>query len=158
MPRKTVELWDDVFGGGEAHRAAIDAVGGIFGSAALAATPGAEGKGTGEDTGEGDSLAGGGAGAPLGLAAPTGQSLPRPSYPEQARRRGEEGEVRLRLLVGVNGEVEQVGIAASSGYPALDEAAQEGARLWRFSPARRGEDAIRAWVEMPVRFRLDDPA
>jgi protein TonB len=65
--------------------------------------------------------------------------------------------VGLRLLVGVNGDVEQVTVVKSSGYPALDKAAREGARLWRFSPARRGEDAIRAWVEMPVRFRLDDP-
>jgi len=31
----------------------------------------------------------------------------------------------------------------------------EAVRKWRFRPARRGDEQIVSWVEIPVRFRLE---
>jgi protein TonB len=109
----------------------------------------------GPETGAGEG-AGDAPSAGVTLVRPIGRDLERPAYPEEARRRGEEGEVRLRLLVGEGGQVEQVELEESSGYECLDRAALERAREWRFRPARRGGREIAAWVEMPVVFRLDE--
>jgi len=96
-------------------------------------------------------------GSASGPSAPVGESLTRPRYPRESRRRREEGRVRLRLLVDATGRVGRVALVESSGYERLDEAASGAARGWRFRPARRGERAIAAWVEIPVVFDLREP-
>ncbi len=156
MPQPVSDgLWGEVFASPPSAGGAVSTVDGMCGSGAEgdaaegAHTQGEQGAGEAGDAGGGD-----GRGQ---LAAPVGQSLPRPAYPEEARRRGEEGEVGLRVLVGADGRVARVVVMTSSGHERLDEAAREGARRWRFQPARRGGEPIRAWVELPVRFRLEDP-
>lgn len=103
--------------------------------------------------GVGGADAGGGEDA---LAAPVADSMTRPAYPEAERRLGREGTVYLRVLVASSGAVERVVVAESSGRESFDEAAREAAERWRFSPARRGERPISAWVMVPVEFRLED--
>jgi protein TonB len=49
----------------------------------------------------------------------------------------------------------QTRLAKSSGYELLDQAAQDGARKFRFSPAMQGERSVRVWVSIPVDFRLE---
>lgn len=80
---------------------------------------------------------------------------PPPDYPRRARRLGLEGEVLIRTRVLLNGESDQLTLERSSGYRLLDEAALEAVRKWRFRPARRGDEQIVSWVEIPVRFRLE---
>ncbi len=80
---------------------------------------------------------------------------PDPTYPLASRRIGEEGRVILRVLVSAVGRAEQVEIRTSSGSPRLDEAALAAVKRWRFEPARRGQDAIQAWVLVPISFHLD---
>ena len=46
----------------------------------------------------------------------------RKTYPEDARRRGEEGRVSVRFVVGRDGRVEDVDIVGSSGSERLDNA------------------------------------
>ena len=48
-------------------------------------------------------------------------------YPPEAVERGLEGEVRLILRLGANGEVDDISIAASSGHAILDNAAIKAA-------------------------------
>jgi protein TonB len=108
------------------------------------------------------------AAAPVAAAAPPAQAPlapprfdadylnnPAPAYPLAAKRRGEEGKVVLRVQVGPDGRAGDVVIAASSGFPLLDEAALAAVRGWRFVPARRGEAAVAASVLVPLRFKLD---
>lgn len=83
-----------------------------------------------------------------------GQNRP-PAYPARARRLGFEGDVVLRLHVGVDGAVTQVEIATPSRHRALDRAAVEAAQDWRFAPAMQGEVAVPDIVEKTVRFRLE---
>ena len=61
----------------------------------------------------------------------------------------------LRVLVGADGQAQAVDIAASSGFERLDRAAQDAVRRWRFVPARRGNDAVAAYVNVPIAFSLD---
>ncbi len=82
-------------------------------------------------------------------------SNPRPTYPESARRQGQEGAVLLRLEVSATGSVASVRIESSSGYGALDEAAQAAVRRWEFEPARLGDTPIASRVVVPVRFKLN---
>jgi protein TonB len=80
---------------------------------------------------------------------------PAPQYPLAARRAGEQGTVLLRVLVTQDGVPAQVSIERSSGFARLDRAAVEAVRTWRFAPARRGADAVEAWVLVPVVFKLE---
>jgi len=79
---------------------------------------------------------------------------PPPDYPPRARRLGLEGEVLVRTRVLPNGECGELVLGQSSGHALLDQAAMEAVRTWRFRPARRGDEEIVSWVEIPVRFRL----
>jgi periplasmic protein TonB len=79
---------------------------------------------------------------------------PAPAYPHISKRLGEEGKVLLRVFVSANGSPEKVELRASSGYQRLDHAAQEAVSRWRFVPAKRGEQAVTAWVVVPIVFSL----
>lgn len=81
---------------------------------------------------------------------------PAPAYPAQSRRLGEQGRVILRVLVGSAGSAQEVQVRTSSGYPRLDEAARETVKQWKFHPARRGAEAVAAWVLVPIHFSLDN--
>lgn len=79
---------------------------------------------------------------------------PAPPYPPLSRRAGEQGTVLLRVFVASSGQPTQVDIKTSSGSPRLDQAAQEAVWRWKFVPARRGDEAVGAWVNVPVVFSL----
>jgi protein TonB len=80
---------------------------------------------------------------------------PKPAYPHASRRLGEQGKVLLRVFVSAAGLAEKVEIKLSSGFVRLDQAAEEAVGRWRFVPARRGEQAIAAWVQVPITFQLE---
>jgi periplasmic protein TonB len=77
-----------------------------------------------------------------------------PSYPPTSRRLGEEGTVKLRILVDPSGRSKQVEVATSSGFPRLDQAAMEAVKRWRFVAATNGSSAIEAWTQVSVTFKL----
>jgi protein TonB len=79
-------------------------------------------------------------------------SNPKPVYPSASRRLGEEGKVVLRVHVGADGLPLAVHIKRSCGFRRLDTAARRAVERWRFVPARRGDEAIDAWVAVPIVF------
>lgn len=81
---------------------------------------------------------------------------PQPPYPAAARRRGQQGRVVLSVRVSPSGAPEAVVLVSSSGVEALDAAARDAVRGWRFRPALANGVAVAATVEVPVRFRLDE--
>jgi protein TonB len=83
-------------------------------------------------------------------------SNPRPQYPLAARRRGIEGTVLIRAEISTAGECLRAEIRKGSGYEMLDHAALEAVKKWRFVPAKRGSQAIVAWVEVPITFKLEE--
>lgn len=79
-----------------------------------------------------------------------------PDYPLEARRRGWQGQVMLRVDVSASGEPTDVSVAAGSGHDVLDRAAVSAVRAWRFQPATRGGVPVAAVADVPIHFRLDD--
>ncbi len=133
--------------------------------ASLAGTGGGGpgGSGSGDGQGQGSRGTGDGTGAGFGhansrLTQARYRETPKPLYPEQARKEGQQGRVLLRVLVDQEGRSKLVEVSRSSGNETLDRAAVEAIRLWRFSPARYGVKPVESWVRIPVDFRLSDIA
>ncbi len=81
---------------------------------------------------------------------------PPPNYPTLSRRMNEQGKVFLRVHVQPSGLPDQVELKTSSGFPRLDNSAIEAVKHWRFVPAKQGNDAVAAWVVVPVAFNLEN--
>ena len=76
-----------------------------------------------------------------------------PVYPAEARKKGVEGTVLLRLKILLDGRVGKVEVTRSSGSPLLDRAASRSASSWRF--AFDGDPPpLGAWAKIPVRFKI----
>lgn len=72
----------------------------------------------------------------------------RPVYPDEELRQNHQGTVTLRFLVGADGKVKDARVVASSGYPALDEAARAGIAKCSFHPPMAGGKAVDAWIHI----------
>lgn len=81
---------------------------------------------------------------------------PAPAYPALSRRLGEQGTVVLRVFVEPTGRPSQIGLKTGSGSPRLDQAALDAVRRWKFVAAQRGDEAVGAWVLVPIVFNLRD--
>lgn len=79
-----------------------------------------------------------------------------PKYPAEAARRNETGTVVVRVEVGTDGEPTDIAIARSSRSRALDRAAMQAVRQWRFRPAQRDGQAVVASLEIPFDFTLQE--
>jgi TonB family protein len=77
----------------------------------------------------------------------------RPTYTDEARRRGIEGDVVLEVVVSSDGRVSSVRTLRSLGG-GLDQRAAEAVRQWRFTPAMRRGVPVDVVVEVSVEFTL----
>jgi protein TonB len=75
-----------------------------------------------------------------------------PLYPDFARRARIQGTVVLMMTVDERGVPLQV--RALDGHPALQEAAMQAARQWRFEPARLDGRPVAASFRLTLNFRL----
>ncbi len=78
-----------------------------------------------------------------------------PRYPPQAKRRREQGEVRLRVELDEIGRIDSVSIVSSSGSPRLDEAARTAIESWRCRPAQHDGQPVRAVALQSLAFVLE---
>jgi periplasmic protein TonB len=79
-----------------------------------------------------------------------------PTYPPASRRAGEQGTVRLKVLVDTNGRPSNVQVTQGSGFARLDQAAIEAVRKWKFVAATDGSNKIQAYTQVAVTFKLTD--
>jgi protein TonB len=124
---------------------------------------GGAGTGTGTGIGEGDGSGvgpgsgGGTGGGPYrpgaGITPPSIIREVKPDYPQDARRRGIEGDVVVEVIVRADGSVGQVRLLQGLGA-GLDERAVAAVRQWRFDPARRHGTPVDVVVEIAVEFRM----
>lgn len=88
--------------------------------------------------------------------APTTELLavdtPPPAYPEELACDNVGGQVVLQLSIGTDGRPASVEVFRGSGVAALDKAALEGVRDWRFKPATRGGQPLTSKLQVPVNF------
>ena len=91
-----------------------------------------------------------------GLEAPVPLLREAPAYPEAVRATGVEGAVEVALIVLRDGSVGWVRVlrATPSGY--FEQAAAEGVRRWRFTPAQRDGEAVECRLRTRVRFALTE--
>ncbi|MGH8803603.1 MAG: energy transducer TonB [Polaromonas sp.] len=80
---------------------------------------------------------------------------PKPPYPTQSRRLGEQGKVIVRVLIGVDGQAQKSEIRQSSGFDRLDQAAVATVMRWRYVPGKRGGVAEAMWFNVPINFVLE---
>lgn len=74
-------------------------------------------------------------------------------YPQRALAERRAGTVTLRVTIESDGSVGDAAVAESAGDD-LDQAALEAVRQWRFRPALRAGQAVRARVSIPFQFAL----
>ena len=77
-----------------------------------------------------------------------------PKYPSLARQAGIEGTVLLRVVVGIDGKVEQASVIQSDCTPAMEKAAIAAAKQFLFKPAKQRTVPVRASMAVPIRFKL----
>ena len=126
-------------------------------------TGGGAGTGAGTGMGEGDGAGigpgsgGGTGGGPYrpgsGIEPPRLLREVKPSFTDEGRRQGVEGDVVLEIVVRRDGSVGDVKILRRLGA-GLDQKAIEAVRQWRFSPARRMGAPVDVVVEVAVEFKL----
>jgi TonB family protein len=79
-------------------------------------------------------------------------------YPTTAQRAGEEGTVLLNVYVTWSGKPQKIGVAKSSGYDDLDNAAMETAANWHYVPALHDGDTASDWATVQVVYRMPEQA
>lgn len=87
-------------------------------------------------------------------AEPSVQYEFRSTYPEEARKNGIEGSVRLRVTIDEKGNVTECTIVAGPGY-GLNEAARDALKKFRFSPATQKGEPVRYQFVYTYTFLLD---
>jgi protein TonB len=75
-------------------------------------------------------------------------------YPDEAKKAGIEGTVRLRVVVDDAGQVVDVKILSGPGY-GLDEAARKALKRFRFKPAMKAGIAVSTTITYNYTFQLD---
>ncbi len=86
---------------------------------------------------------------------PSTYNIP-PRYPREAAMRGQQGIVRLSVVVATDGSALSVEVEQSSGYPLLDRAARDAVTKWRFRPATDGGVAVPSTIPVSLSFILED--
>jgi periplasmic protein TonB len=79
----------------------------------------------------------------------------KPSYPNAAAMRGEQGTVVLLVHVQPDGLVSRVEVAKSSGYARLDDSAREAVQSWHFLPSVRNGQPMASVVPVRIVYALE---
>lgn len=86
---------------------------------------------------------------------PRALSRIEPAYPEAARRRGQTGWVKLRLMIDEYGKVMEAEVVEASPVGVFDAATLQAFEQARFEPAKRQGRPVRYEGYFRVMFELD---
>lgn len=78
-----------------------------------------------------------------------------PKYPELAMRAGLEGKVWVKIWVDKEGKPKQV-IIIKSDAEIFNQAAEDAAKQFLFTPAYMNNGPVAVWVSVPFKFKLAD--
>lgn len=80
-------------------------------------------------------------------------SKPEPSFTEEARKNNVTGYVRLKMILGANGNVSNIQVV--KGLPdGLTERAIAAAHQIRFQPAQKDGRSVSQWVTVEYSFNI----
>lgn len=82
-------------------------------------------------------------------------NLPNPKYPPEALENGEEGTVKLAVIIDADASVRDVIVIRSSGSEILDEAAKNAARKARYEPKRINGEPVTTRFTTSYTFKLE---
>ncbi len=74
-------------------------------------------------------------------------------YPRMLKDAGIGGTVILWVYIDEEGVVQKSQVNKTSGYPAMDKAAQDVAGEMRFSPAFNRDKKTPVWISIPIEFK-----
>ena len=103
--------------------------------------------GSGSGSGSG-STRGSGSGR-VGSARWAGGRMPAPDYPNEARRKNQQGRVVVTFSVDERGDVVSASVTTPCPYPLLNDEALRAVRRWKFQPGER------ASLQRPIIFKLN---
>ncbi|MCU1315567.1 MAG: hypothetical protein JWN63_889 [Candidatus Acidoferrum typicum] len=83
-------------------------------------------------------------------------SLVEPVYPEDAKSQGIEGTVKLHVVVGGDGSVQNIEL--TSGPALLAKAASSAIREWRYAKTLLGGQPVETEQDVIVKFRMAGPS
>jgi protein TonB len=84
-------------------------------------------------------------------------STTQPDYPDDARRAGTEGWVRLEFTVNERGQVRDIVVVAAQPRGVFEDAATAALSRWRFSPPVAADgQPVPLRTSVQLRFRLQD--
>jgi protein TonB len=78
----------------------------------------------------------------------------RPVYPDDARKKGIEGDVILLVFIDERGDVKNVVVQSSPGLSSLERAATMAAYRCKFKPALLDGEPIGVWYSIVMQFEL----
>lgn len=77
-----------------------------------------------------------------------------PTYPAELKKAKIEGTVTLVFVLGEDGRVEDPRVENSS-RPEFEKPALEAIRKWRFRPGMKDGQAVRTYIRIPMKFRVN---
>jgi len=111
------------------------------------------GHGPGVGPGWGGGIGGGAYRVGGGVRAPKPIFSPDPEFSEEARKNKFQGNVILKIIVGIDGKTHEIAVLRSLGM-GLDEKAIEAVRQWRFEPGTKDGQPVPVEVNVEVNFHL----
>ena len=82
-------------------------------------------------------------------------SLPNPKYPPESLQKGEEGTVKLAIIVDADAVVKDVIIIQSSGSETLDETSKNAARKVLYEPKKINGEPVTTRFTTSFTFKLE---
>ena len=82
-----------------------------------------------------------------------------PVYPDSAKRSGFQGQVLVKVLLGVDGTIKEVKVMKNeTNSTELATAAMKAALDWQFTPVTVNQKPTEVYITIPFRFKLSDDA
>ncbi len=88
-----------------------------------------------------------------GVGPPKATYAPDPDYSELARRAKYQGVTVLGVIVGPDGNPQDVWVVKKLGL-GLDQKAIDAVRTWKFDPATKGGQPVAVLLNVEISFRL----
>lgn len=80
----------------------------------------------------------------------------QPQYPPSELRAQRDGQVAVRVLIGVDGRVKAIEQVRATSSAFFEATRRQALAKWRFKPANRGGVPEESWKNMTVSFRLQN--
>ncbi len=77
-----------------------------------------------------------------------------PEYPADMKRDSVSGIVMLKLVIDENGDVLEKSVAKSTRAE-FEAPALAAIGKWKFKPARKAGEAVRATITLPIKFTVE---